>query len=285
MISENSSKALYLYIINELAPVYGEKESRQMGKLLMEALFGLSFEKVLIDEKIKGDLNPMDDLKSKLDLLKKHTPIQYVLGKAHFYGREFIVTPDVLIPRQETEELVREVITDNPDGDLKILDIGTGSGCIGITLALEMRHPRITLLDVSRKAIEVAFENATKFGVEADYIIDDILTMTHFPEKYHIIVSNPPYVREGEKIWMQSNVLDHEPGQALFVSDDDPLLFYRKILGLADGGLFPGGSIYFEINEYYGDEMVKLCEKAGCSCIRLMQDIHGKDRFIKARFN
>ena len=285
MRAEKSSKALYKDTVKNLTSVYDEKESRQLARLLMEEVFGLSLERILIDEPVDADLQTYDLFNTKIELLLNHTPIQYVLGKAHFYGREFTVTPDVLIPRQETEELVREIIDENPAPELKILDIGAGSGCIGITLALAMRHPRITLLDVDHSTLEIAFENAAKFDVDLEYILDDILIMDHLPEKYHIIVSNPPYVTEGEKKLMHSNVLEFEPKRALFVPDDNPFIFYKKIIELAGKHLFPGGKVYFEINEHFGNEMVRLCEKGGCSCIRLFQDINGKDRFLKARFD
>ncbi len=285
MNPKHSSKALYKYIVDALSTVYGRKESRQIGRLVMEEVIGISFEKILIDDPVPDDLGLMDALEEKIELLKKNMPVQYVLGKAHFYGREFTVSPAVLIPRQETEELVREIIQDNHEPDLKILDVGTGSGCIGITLALEMRRPRITVLDIERDALEMAFENAQRYDVDLEYIVDDVLDMPGFPERYHVIVSNPPYVTHGERKWMHPNVLDHEPEKALFVPDEDPFIFYRKIVQLARQYLFAGGRMYLEINEHFGNEMIRLCEKSGCTCVRIFQDINGKDRFLKARFD
>ncbi len=250
----------------------------------MEDLLGISFEKIMIDEGIVMTTSTKELIKKKVSLLMNFHPIQYVLGKAHFFSREFIVNPSVLIPRQETEELVGEVLIDNKKPGLKILDIGSGSGCIGITLALELQDAHVSVLDVDGVALDVARQNAVKHNAALDYIKEDILSVESLPENYDIIVSNPPYVREKEKDLMQNNVLDHEPQLALFVSDDDPLKFYRRIVSLAKKHLTANGKLYFEINESYGPDLLKLCEDEKCSYIKLVQDINGKDRMIKAVF-
>jgi release factor glutamine methyltransferase len=165
---------------------------------------------------------------------------------------------------------------------LHILDIGSGSGCIGITLALEMSDARVSLLDVEEAALEVSKENARRNQLDLSSIQENVLEIDRLPQKYDIIVSNPPYVTEKEKELMHPNVLLHEPAVALFVPDDDPLVFYKKIITLAKEALQPKGKLYFEINENYGWEVIKLCEQAGCTFVKLVQDINGKDRIVKA---
>lgn len=279
-----SSRSLFNQIVDQLNQIYNKDESRQLTKMLMEDLLEISFEKIMIDEEIVMTTSIKKLFEEKVDLLLNYHPIQYVLGKAHFYGREFIVNPSVLIPRQETEELIGEILIDTKKPGLKILDIGSGSGCIGITLALELQDAHVSVLDVDGAALDVARQNALKHNVALDYIKEDILSVESLPEKYDIIVSNPPYVTEKEKDQMHNNVLNHEPHLALFVPDDDPLKFYRQIVSLAKKHLTANGKLYFEINESYGPDLLKLCEDEKCSYIKLVQDITGKDRMIKAVF-
>ncbi|MCK5208014.1 MAG: peptide chain release factor N(5)-glutamine methyltransferase [Cyclobacteriaceae bacterium] len=280
--AKKSSKNLYNQIVNKLVQIYNENEARQLTKMLLEDVIGISFEKIMIDEEITLDESDKNLLDEKIDLLMKYHPIQYVLGKAYFYGREFIVNPCVLIPRQETEELINEILIDNKRPNLKILDIGSGSGCIGITLALELENPIVTALDIDESALEVTLQNAKQHEVNMDSILDDILLKDQLPEQYDIIVSNPPYVTEMEKKYLLNNVLDHEPYKALFVPDDNPLLYYKRIVLLAKKYIKPRGKLYFEINENYGPEVAKICEDENFTHIKLVQDINGKDRILKA---
>lgn len=280
--AKKSSKTLYNQIVNKLVQIYNENEARQLTKMLLEDVIGISFEKIMIDEEITLDESDKNLLDEKIDLLMKYHPIQYVLGKAYFYGREFIVNPCVLIPRQETEELINEILIDNKRPNLKILDIGSGSGCIGITLALELENPIVTALDIDESALEVTLQNAKQHEVNMDSILDDILLKDQLPEQYDIIVSNPPYVTEMEKKYLLNNVLDHEPYKALFVPDDNPLLYYKRIVLLAKKYIKPRGKLYFEINENYGPEVAKICEDENFTHIKLVQDINGKDRILKA---
>ena len=280
--AKKSSKTLYNQIVNKLVQIYNEDEARQLTKMLLEDVIGISFEKIMIDEEITLDESDKNLLDEKIDLLMKYHPIQYVLGKAYFYGREFIVNPCVLIPRQETEELINEILIDNKRPNLKILDIGSGSGCIGITLALELENPIVTALDIDESALEVTLQNAKQHEVNMDSILDDILLKDQLPEQYDIIVSNPPYVTEMEKKYLLNNVLDHEPYKALFVPDDNPLLYYKRIVLLAKKYIKPRGKLYFEINENYGPEVAKICEDENFTHIKLVQDINGKDRILKA---
>jgi release factor glutamine methyltransferase len=279
-----SSKALYAQIVNELIPGYGDDESRQLSKILMHYELDISFERILIDQSFEADRASIESLYSKVELLKSFVPIQYVIGEAHFYGRSFKVDSNVLIPRQETEELVREILIDNNRQGLKILDIGAGSGCIGITLGLELKDASISLLDVNGKTLDIAKENAERFNLHVHCLLEDVLTLESLPGQYDIIVSNPPYVTEKEKAKMHENVLEHEPNGALFVPDNDPLIFYRKILALSKTALLPRGRLYFEINERFGWDIIRICEAVGCTSANLVKDLNGKDRIIKALF-
>ena len=279
-----SSKSLFNQIVNLLEQIYNPNESRQLTKMLMTETLSISFEEIIIDNEVDMVAIKGDVLEQQIELLMSYHPIQYVLGKAHFFGREFMVNPSVLIPRQETEELVKEILIDNKKPNLKILDIGSGSGCIGITLALELADAQVTSLEIDKHALEVTMKNAEQHGVELESISVDILAINEFPSRYDIIVSNPPYVTEKEKKEMRNNVLNHEPHLALFVPDDDALKFYRKIIWLAKRNLNPNGKLYLEINESYGQEILTLCEDEKCSFLKLVQDINGKDRIVKAMF-
>lgn len=277
-----SSKALFTRCTGELSEIYQPEEARQISKLLFSDLLNISFEKIMIDEQISLDDKQIKQFEQSVIDLRNHRPIQYVLGKAHFYGRDFLVNHHVLIPRQETEELVREIIIDHKRSGLQILDIGSGSGCIGITLALEMPESTVTLLDVSGDTLDISRENAHRFNAKCNLIEGDILNMQSLPSTYDIIVSNPPYVTESEKPLIHPNVLIYEPKWALFVPDHDPLVFYQKIASLASVALKSKGRLYFEINERFGWEVIHICESAGFSSVVLLKDLNGKDRMVKA---
>lgn len=217
--------------------------------------------------------------------LKLEKPLQYILGIAHFMDMEFKVNEHVLIPRPETEELVRWIISDCQIGssrDLKVLDIGTGSGCIAIALAKHLHEARVYALDVSEEAIEVAQGNTQSNNVEVHFIHQDILK-ADIKEKFDIIVSNPPYVRESEKEEMKNNVKQFEPSQALFVPDDNPLLFYTAIVEFAKNQLAARGALYLETNQYLGKETRALLEAHNFLDIELRKDIFGNDRMLKGQ--
>ncbi len=217
--------------------------------------------------------------------LKKQEPIQYILGCTAFYGLTFKVNEHTLIPRPETEELVDWVLSNLHDKDsvLDILDIGTGSGCIAISLAKNIPTARVSGLDISEKALEVAQENAVKNQVLVSFCKKDILETTALKNKYDVMVSNPPYVRQLEKKAMNVNVLDYEPGVALFVPNEDPLLFYRKITQLAMVSLQTRGWLYFEINEYLSKEMDVLLKDIGFANIEIKKDFREVPRMIKCQ--
>lgn len=226
---------------------------------------------------------------SILENLQQEIPIQYLLGKTSFYGLNFQVNAAVLIPRPETEELVEWIISDcvvpQNGKNLRILDIGTGSGCIAITLAKNIRNTQVFAIDISEKALATAQKNAIINDVNVTFIQKNILETEELDLQFDVIVSNPPYVRELEKKEIKKNVLDNEPHLALFVEDEDALIFYRKIAALAQKNLSQEGQLFFEINQYLGNETVDLLKKMNFKDIELRKDIYGNDRMIKAVFS
>ena len=221
-----------------------------------------------------------------LKRLKQYEPIQYIIGETEFFGLPFKVTKATLIPRPETEELVELVIAkfNESKDSFKLLDIGTGSGCIAISLAKNLSNAIVSAIDISEEALKIAKDNAQLNNVSVKFIKADILKTSQLEDVYDIIVSNPPYVRDLEKKLMQSNVLDFEPEGALFVSDNDPLVFYRSIAILAKKSLKPNGLIVFEINEYLALEMTQMLTDLGFTSVLVKKDIFGKDRIIQCNF-
>jgi release factor glutamine methyltransferase len=262
----------------KLQQLYSKQEAESLVFWLFEEFLGKKRMDILKDQII--DAIPINLIEAFESLLKGK-PIQYVLGKAPFYGREFVVSPAVLIPRNETEELVHLIIKENQKPGLGILDIGTGSGCIPISLALEMNAPTVFALDISDEALEIAMLNAEKLNTKVEFRCLDILKDDLPFEDLDIIVSNPPYVRHSEKDLMHTNVLAHEPHLALFVYDDDPLIFYRTIAQKANTALKSGGKLYFEINEAFGKETKNLMEDLGFVEVKIFEDLNGKERMIR----
>ena len=207
-------------------------------------------------------------------------PIQYILGEAPFYGRIFLVTRDTLIPRNETEELVHRILKENPKPRLRVLDLGTGTGCIPITLALELKDPEMYALDVSVEALEVARQNALNLGANVQFLEGDLLGRAPNFALFDVLVSNPPYVPLRDQEEMHANVLNFEPHLALFVPDEDPLLFYRAIGSWGKQLLKKGGKLYLEIYENLADELVQLLLSLGYSQVQVHQDLNGKNRMI-----
>ncbi|MFH4968790.1 peptide chain release factor N(5)-glutamine methyltransferase [Gaetbulibacter sp. M240] len=241
-------------------------------------------------------LNPNEVVENPLKLqkalvkLQAEKPIQYIIGETEFYGLSIKVSPDVLIPRPETEELVEWILNhENADAPLQLLDVGTGSGCIAIALAKHLPNAQVFALDISRAALKVAKENADNSGVKVNFIDADVLNSETMKgllsQKFDIIVSNPPYVRKKEMSSMASNVLDNEPHLALFVEDDNPLLFYEAICSFSREHLKSEGRLFFEINEFLGTQMIRLLASYDFHDIQLKQDIFKKDRMIKAIYN
>ena len=214
--------------------------------------------------------------------LRRQEPLQYIVGHARFHGHKFKVTPAVLIPRPETEQLVDLIIDENTASDLRVLDMGTGSGCIAISLARALKFAQVDALDVSRDALEVARENAAALKVKVRFFESDMLAPQP-PARYDIIVSNPPYVCWSEREAMEANVKDYEPGQALFVPDNDPLLFYKAIAPYAAQSLERGGRLYLEINQRFGNEVKCLLEENGFDEVRIIEDSYGNTRFVTSK--
>ena len=221
-------------------------------------------------------------LQKATERLAKGEPIQYVLGECDFYGYKLMVTPDVLIPRRETEELVRMVIKE--PGPVRVLDVGTGSGCIAITLAKEIKGADVWAIDNSNSALEVARQNAHMQGVAVTFQRVDILEDVDFAQKFDVVISNPPYVRRSESKYMDDRVILHEPNGALFVEDEQPLVFYERMAELSKAGklLQSGGRIYWEINEVLGAETKQMLAQYSFSNVSIQQDMQGKDRFVTA---
>ncbi len=215
--------------------------------------------------------------------LKTGEPIQYILGKGPFYGREFKVSSATLIPRNETEELVHLIIKENKGSGLRILDIGTGSGCIPITLALEMKNPEVFGIDIAEEALKIAISNTESLKADVSFLSCDILKSIPNTPELDILVSNPPYIPIEEKGLMHRNVLDFEPDLALFVTDEDPLIFYRTIAEKGKSLLKPFGKIYFEINERFGNEVANLLSDLNYNNVRIIKDLNGKDRIVSGQ--
>lgn len=255
------------------------------------SFFYILTEKYLDMRRLDVALNPDHEISkaeeskfgSALERLKDHEPIQYITGSTEFFGREFLVNKNVLIPRPETEELVEWIISDHRDLDrkLKILDIGTGTGCIPISLKKELKDSEVLSFDISSEALLIAKRNAKLNAAEVIFEKMNILEVDKLNASFDIIVSNPPYVRELEKKEMHRNVVDHEPKLALYVEDENALIFYKKIAELASGALNNGGSLYFEINQYLAEETKTLVEQFGFEA-ELKKDIFGNYRMLKA---
>ncbi|SHL43581.1 release factor glutamine methyltransferase [Myroides odoratimimus subsp. xuanwuensis] len=283
MFLKNTMQIKYYqsYFKESLTPIYDAVEAEQLFLIALEEIEGKTRIDLVMNPTMQTD--KVEVWESVLEELKQEKPIQYIFGRAYFYGLTFKVNEFTLIPRAETEELVEWIINSvNPSKPIRILDIGTGSGCIGITLANELPLARVTLMDVSDKALEVAKQNAVSNGVAVETILQDVLQLEKLKSQYDIIVSNPPYVRNLEKVEIKKNVLDYEPHLALFVEDNDPLIFYRKIALLANNNLQTGGMLFYEINQYLGEETKTLFESLDFTGVELRKDMVGNDRMIKA---
>jgi release factor glutamine methyltransferase len=268
------------HAVQQISSIYDTRESLSMVHWLMEAILDLNRNKLLINDPIMLDKKAWHMFKNALLRIQKHEPIQYILQEAYFFGRRFKVKPGVLVPRPETEELVHW-ISQSLVKDATIIDIGTGSGCIPVTLKLEKPDWQVHAMDISKIAIDVAKENAEVLHSDITFHQTDILKMPDLGLQFDIIVSNPPYVRNSEKGQMHKNVVQYEPELALFVSDDDPLIFYHTIAKWATRHLKKGGQLYFEINEAFGMEVRQILLDQGFQDVELRRDLQYKDRMIK----
>ena len=270
---------------NQLAAFYPKEEIDSFFYLAIEHHLGLERFVLALDPELvipKGDEQP---LFGTLTRLEQQEPIQYILGSTEFYGLNIEVNPSVLIPRPETEELVGWILEDNAEREgLDILDIGTGSGCIAIALAKHLKVPEVRAIDISIEALKTARLNADHNEVEVEFISEDILQCDTLGTRFDIIVSNPPYVRKAEKDMMKANVLDYEPHTALFVEDNDPLIFYRHILRFSEKNLKKGGLIYLEINQYLAEDTSRLFDEEKFSEIELKKDLYGNTRLLRIKY-
>jgi release factor glutamine methyltransferase len=274
-----------------LAPLYGDSEAKAIARTVYDVHFGLSLSDICIGKDTQLSANGQAELKGIAERLLEQEPVQYVLGQADFCGRTFMVNKHVLIPRPETGELCHWIVSQGDTSLMNatnILDIGTGSGCIAITLAAEMRKAKVTAWDISENALEVARENARRLNVNVTFEQVDVL---HIPSNsyqqtskgFDVIVSNPPYIINKERASMEANVLNYEPHTALFVPDDDPLLFYRAIAAYGQNALRQGGWLYFEINPLYAQNMIELLSSMSYHDIETRYDEYGKQRMIRAQ--
>jgi release factor glutamine methyltransferase len=271
--------------IDALTSLYGEDEAESFFYLILEENQQLKRIDLALNPDLFFSEGQIAVWNSILEQLKLEIPVQYLLGKTSFYGLDFEVNENVLIPRPETEELVDWIVLSEKSKvksqKIKILDIGTGSGCIAISLAKNLPNAQVFALDVSEKALAVAKKNASLNDVNVTFLHQSILETEDLEQEFNIIVSNPPYVRNLEKQEIKKNVLDNEPHLALFVEDNDALIFYRKISELAQKNLSNSGQLYFEINQYLGKEMIDLLEGMGFKDVELRKDIYGNDRMTK----
>ncbi len=265
-----------------LLHVYDEREAQNIAVYLCEELFG----KLFVRNNVELNNEQIQILQQASVRLRNNEPIQYVLGEAWFYGKKFIVNPDVLIPRPETEELIELILEKNKKTDPHILDIGTGSGCIPVILKNELPHAHVYSIDISDQALHIAQQNAFRHGTEIHFLHLDILNNSPLQlPQMDIIVSNPPYVDPADATSLHKNVFDHEPHLALFGNKDEPLIFYRKISEFAFTQLLPHGRLFFEIPENKGEVIYSIVSLTGLKNIQIKKDIQGKERMVSAEKN
>lgn len=266
---------------NGLAGVAEPQEVQAMIRIICEDIFNYDPVDVALRQESELPEFAQERITDLIARMRRHEPLQYIIGWARFHGHKFKVTPTVLIPRPETEQLVDIIVNENTASDLRVLDMGTGSGCIAISLARALKFASVDALDVSRDALAVARENAAALKVKVRFFESDML-LPQPAATYDIIVSNPPYICWSERESMERNVKDYEPGQALFVPDNDPLMFYKAIASYAQQSLEKGGRLYLEINQRFGNEVKRLLEDHGFEDVRIIQDSFGKVRFAAA---
>ena len=270
----------------ELAPVYPKSEIDSILDILLEYYLGIG--RFVLALQPDHNLKKAEEqpLFEALTRLQQEEPVQYITGEAHFFGMHFRVSPKVLIPRPETEDLIRWILETIDDDSLalNILDVGTGSGNIAISLAKRLPNASIQALDISPEALEIAQNNALANGVEVNFIQADIRTVESLGHSFDLVVSNPPYVRLSERAEMRNNVRQFEPPQALFVPDEAPLLFYEILTKFGRANLHSGGMLFLEINQSLGKEVTELLQQQGYENVELKKDIFGRDRMVRGVF-
>ncbi len=282
MMNNITINDLILLFQKELSTVYDKYEIDSIRFIAIEHLTGYTRSQQLLNTEGKLSTEQTNKLISLLNRLKEQEPIQYITGKTEFYELPLFVTPDVLIPRQETELLVDSIIKENKKRSIRILDIGTGSGCIAIALKKNLPQAEVTAIDISNEALSVAKKNSLHNNTEINFICSDIFNKALDLGKFDLVVSNPPYVMEKEKGKMEQNVLSHEPHLALFVPDTNALLYYKAISQFARKYLTANACLWVEINEALGEETMKVFREDGFTSCFLIPDLNGKDRFVKA---
>jgi len=276
-------KSFHAEFYQKIKELHDTQEARQIALMVMEEVLSIQKEDIFSGKSIFISKKKEALIENIFERLLKNEPVQYVLGKAYFYDRYFQVNSSVLIPRQETEELVYKIISDYQHiNQLDILDIGTGSGCIAITLALELPQSQVWALDINSHAINTAQINANSLNSTVNYLIYDILSKQDLPGMYDLIVSNPPYVTESEKKDLHKQVIDYEPHTSLFVPDDDPLIFYRHIAKKSLDSLRPGGHLYFEINRQFARQTADLLTGYGYKNVKIYNDLNDNPRIARA---
>ena len=285
---KENSKSVFRKLVAQITLDENQDEKRNIALVLLDKVLGITNTDVMAGKPVAFTPDVTDSLARLVDRINNGEPVQYVVGEAFFYGRKFVVNSSVLIPRPETEELVRAVLSWASSFDrsskaepMKILDIGTGSACIPITLSLELKKSRVFAIDVSADALAIGQRNADIHGAQVNFIELDILKRPIPLSSLDVIVSNPPYVTHAESDDMRRNVRDFEPHLALFVPDDDPLIFYRAIVSQSAGSLASGGLVAVEINERYGAEVADLFRGSGLIEVDVIKDLAGKDRVVK----
>lgn len=276
-------KAYRIHFYKELEALYPQEEYETFFKVLVQEYLKFAAYEIPLNFQLELDMVQRNLFDKALSRLQQNEPLQYIVASTEFYGFPFQLSPAVLIPRPETEELVEWIYTDFKNTSCTILDIGTGSGAIAVSLAKLLPEAEVTAIDVSEDALKIAEANASSNAVNVQFIKQDILDCQALDRSYDVIVSNPPYVRNLEKVEIKSNVLNYEPHLALFVEDQNALIFYKKIAELAIKALQPNGILYFEINQYLSAETVSLLKNIGFSQVELRDDFAGKPRMIKAQ--
>jgi release factor glutamine methyltransferase len=281
-----NSKTLFDDFIREITLLESKDEIMSIGYLVFESYLDISRTDVLMGKLITFEETNVLELKKIAQRINQHEPVQYILGRTEFYGRGFRVNPNVLIPRPETEEMIHEIISRNTGGHMKrLLDIGTGSGCIAVTLKLEIPEASVFALDISDDALTVAKSNAAILQADVNFFQCDILHEDPELNNLDIVVSNPPYIAFEEKSDMHSNVVAHEPHLALFVSNDDPLIFYKTITQRARRMLRKNGALWFEINERFGAQVKAIMIDEGFLDVGILHDTTGKERFVYGKLD
>lgn len=284
-VADNSLKSVKHYFNDRLKSVFSDREIRMMFQLCAEKRLNVSPTELLLSDGIRMSESDLLYFRSVVKRLLNHEPFQYIYGETEFYGLLLKTDSRALIPRPETEELVDWIVKSHDADMQKIIDVCSGSGCIALALKKQFPDADVTGIDVSQEALSLSVENARFNQLDVNFEQQDVVSDQFKTENnlIDIIVSNPPYVKENEKIGMQEHVLAHEPHLALFVNDNSPLIFYDKITSFASRTLKPGGWLYFEINEQYGQEMIELLQAHLFDAVELKQDLQGKDRMIRGQ--